>query len=143
VRATIGAASLLVDYGRPSKRGRVILGTVVPFDSVWRTGANAATQLTTSADLLVGETVIPAGKYTLWTLPTPSGAKLIINRQTGQWGTEYDPSQDLLRLDLKPEPLPGTVEQLTIAVIDLGAAGELRLDWDRTRWILPFRIRAP
>jgi hypothetical protein len=143
VRAAIGAASLLVDYGRPSKRGRVILGTVVPFDSVWRTGANAATQLTTSADLLVGETVIPAGKYTLWTLPTPSGARLIINRQTGQWGTEYDASQDLLRLDLKPEPLPGTVEQFTIAVIDLGAAGELRFDWDRTRWILPFRIRAP
>ena len=142
-RATIGAAAVLVDYGRPSKRGRTILGSVVPFDSVWRTGANAATQFSTSTDLLVGETVIPAGKYTLWTLPTPTGVKLIVNQQTGQWGTDYNPAKDLLRLDLKMEPLPGTVEQFTIAVIDLGGAGELRFDWDRTRWILPFRIRAP
>jgi len=142
-RATIGGAALLVDYGRPSKRGRTLLGSVVPFDSVWRTGANAATQFSTSADLQVGDAVIPAGKYTLWTLPTPTGVKLIVNQQIGQWGTDYNPAKDLLRLDLKAEPLPGTVEQFTIAVIDLGGAGELHFDWDRTRWILPFRIRAP
>ncbi|HEV8598694.1 MAG TPA: DUF2911 domain-containing protein [Gemmatimonadales bacterium] len=142
-RAVIAGASVTVDYGRPSMRGRVILGGIVPWGEVWRTGANSATQLETTSDLLVGETVIPAGKYTLWTLPTPTGVQLIINKRTGQWGTEYDPTQDLVRLELKSEPLPGVVEQFTIAVIDLGKAGELRFDWDRARWILPFSLRAP
>lgn len=142
-RAAIAGATIAVDYGRPSKRGRVILGGIVPWDEVWRTGANSATQFETSSDLVVGDKVIPAGKYTLWTLPTPTGVKLIINKQTGQWGTDYDPSQDLLRLDLTSAPLPGAVEQFTIAVISLGTAGELRFDWDRTRWILPFTFRAP
>lgn len=91
----------------------------------------------------MGQTVIPAGKYTLWTLPTPTGVQLIINQRTGQWGTEYDPAQDLVRLDLKSEPLPGAVEQFTIAVVDLGKTGELRFDWDKVRWILPFSLRAP
>lgn len=142
-RAVIGGVTVSVDYGRPSKRGRVILGGIVPWGEVWRTGANSATQVETSADLLVGQTVIPAGKYTLWTLPTSTGVQLIFNKRTGQWGTEYDPTQDLVRLELKREPLPGVVEQFTIAVIDLGQAGELRFDWDRVRWILPFALRAP
>lgn len=140
-RSAAGGATVWVDYGRPAKRGRVIHGGIVPWDQVWRTGANAATQLNTSVDLQVGDAVIPAGKYTLWTLPSVGGVRLIVNKQTGQWGTEYDAAQDLLRLDLKVEPLPGTVEQFTIAVVDLGGAGEIRFDWDRTRWILPFRIR--
>jgi hypothetical protein len=142
-RAAVAGATILVDYGRPAKRGRAILGGIVPWGQVWRTGANAATVFETSTDLVVGDKVIPAGKYTLWTLPTPEGVKLIVNKQTGQWGTDYDPAQDLLRLDLKTAPLPGTVEQFTIAVVDLGKVGELRFDWDRTRWILPFTFRAP
>jgi hypothetical protein len=139
-RASIAGAEVLVDYSRPSKRGREIYGGIVPWGQVWRTGANTATHLETRADLRVGDRVIPAGRYTLWTLPTPGGVTLIVNRQVGQWGTNYDAAQDLLRLDLKVEPLPGTVEQFTIAVLDLGGAGELRFEWDRTRWILPFTI---
>jgi DUF2911 family protein len=142
-RAAVAGGTILVDYSRPSVRGRVILGGIVPWGQVWRTGANAATVMETSTDLVVGDQVIPAGKYTLWTLPTESGVKLIVNKQTGQWGTDYDPAQDLLRLDLKAAPLPGTVEQFTIAVVNLGKAGELHFDWDRTRWILPFTFRAP
>jgi DUF2911 family protein len=142
-RAAMAGATLLVDYGRPSKRGRVILGGIVPWGQVWRTGANAATVFETSTDLVVGDQVIPAGKYTLWTLPAPDGVKLIVNKQTGQWGTDYDPAQDLVRLDLKTALLPGAVERFTIAVVDLGKAGELHFDWDRTRWILPFTFRAP
>ncbi len=140
-RAVFAAPSVWVDYGRPTKRGREILGTVVPWNQVWRTGANAATQLNTTTDLRVGDAVIPAGKYTLWTLPTPSGTKLIINRQTGQWGTEYDSSKDLVRLDLRTEQLTEPVERLTITVVSLGAAGELRIDWDKIRWVLPFTVR--
>lgn len=137
-RAQSGDANVWVDYGRPLTRGRQILGGVVPWDEVWRTGANAATQLNTSIDLKVGDKGIPAGKYTLWTLPTPTGTALIVNTQTGQWGTEYDPSKDLLRVDLRTEPLATPVERFTITVVPVGNGGEIRFDWDRTRWVLPF-----
>jgi hypothetical protein len=140
-RATLGSAEVWIDYGRPAKRGRRILGEVVPFDQVWRTGANAATQLTTSVDLRVGDATIPAGRYTLWTLPTAQGATLIVNRQTGQWGTQYDVAQDLVRVPLVRETLAESVERFTISVTSMGQGGELRFDWDRTRWRLPFTMR--
>ena len=140
-RAQSGDANVWVDYGRPLTRGRQILGGVVPWNEVWRTGANEATQLNTAIDLKVGDGVIPAGKYTLWTLPTPTGATLIINKQTGQWGTEYDPAQDLLRVDLRTEKLPLLVERFTITVVPVGAGGEIRFDWDKTRWVLPFTVK--
>ena len=100
VRSTVANANIEIVYSRPLKRGRRIWGDVVQWGQPWRTGANAATLLTTSADLMIGNTVVPAGKYTLWTLPTPTGTQLIINTQTGQWGTQYDASKDLARIDL-------------------------------------------
>jgi hypothetical protein len=119
-------------------RGRVIFGTIVPWGEVWCTGANAATQFNTSVDLKLGDPVIPAGRYTLWTIPTPTGAQLLFNQQTGQWGTDHDPSKDAIRVDLRQEELAEGVERFTIAVVPLGKAGEIRFDWDRTRWVLPF-----
>jgi hypothetical protein len=141
-RASVGGASLIVDYGRPSRRGRRIFGEVVPFDQVWRTGANAATQFSTDLDLLVGGTRIAAGRYTFWTLPTAQGATLIINRQTGQWGTQYDPAMDVVRLPMRVEPLAEEVERFTIGIASTAAGGELRFDWDRTRWSLRFAVAA-
>src|SRR6185503_15232723 len=82
--------TITIDYSRPSMRGRKIMGELVPYDKVWRTGANEATTLTTPVDLNIGGTKVPAGKYTLWTLPSAGTWKLIINKQTGQWGTNYD-----------------------------------------------------
>ena len=140
-RAVIGDARVWVDYGRPSKRGRVIFGNIVPWGEVWRTGANAATQLTASVDLKVGDTVIPAGTYTLWTIPTSTGAQLLFNQQTGQWGTDHDPSKDVIRVTLRQEELAEAVERFTIAVVPLGKAGEIHFDWDRTRWVLPFTLK--
>jgi hypothetical protein len=141
-RSTIGAAKIEVAYSRPSKRGRVIFGsTVVPWNQVWRTGANAATQFTTTSDLVFGSTTLPAGKYTLWTLPTPTGAKLNINNETGQWGTEYDASKDFARLDLTTKTLSSPVEQFTIAVVPQGSGGLLRLSWDTTEYSIPFTIK--
>src|SRR5437762_9334029 len=99
-RAAIGGANIAVAYSRPFKRGRAIFGSLVPWNQVWRTGANAATMFTTDKDLVFGSTVVPAGKYTLWTLPTSTGAKLIINSETGQWGTDYHADKDFARLDL-------------------------------------------
>ena len=132
-RASIGSADVWVDYGRPQKRGREIFGNVVPWNSVWRTGANAATQFNTTADLVIGGATVPAGKYTLWTLPTPTGWKLIINKQTGQWGTEYHAEQDLVRVDAKVETLAAPVEQLVIAF----EPGFLTFTWDKTKVAVP------
>lgn len=132
-RTSISGADVSVDYGRPMKRGREIFGNVVPWNVVWRTGANEATQLSTSADLVIGGATVPAGKYTLWTLPAASGWKLIISKQTGQWGTEYHPEQDLVRVDTKVETLAAPVEQLAIAF----ESGSLTIAWDKTRVSVP------
>ncbi len=136
VQATIGDATLTVHYARPSMRGRTIFGGVVPWNQVWRTGANEATLLEISADLVIGGTSVPAGKYSLWTIPGPRGWKLIINKNTGQWGTEYAAQHDLVRLDMTVEPLGRPVEQFTIAIEPQGDRGVLNLEWARTRaWI--------
>jgi hypothetical protein len=136
VKATIGDATVAVHYSRPSMRGRAIFGGVVPWSKVWRTGANEATLLETSTDLDIGGTMIPAGKYSLWTIPSPTRWTLIVNRNTGQWGTEYDAKHDLARLDMQVERLSKPVEQFTIAIEPQGDRGVLNLDWARTRvWI--------
>jgi hypothetical protein len=142
VRAVIGRANLLVEYGRPLRRGRTIFGNVVPFDSVWRTGANAATQFRTDVDLSMDGVTIPAGTYTLWTLPSRTGAwKLVVNRQTGQWGTVYDAKQDLARIDMRTETLAASVDQFTITIEPRASGGVLTLAWDRTRAWVPFTPR--
>jgi hypothetical protein len=142
VRAMLGRAALWVDYGRPHKRGREIFGGVVPWNEVWRTGANAATQFHTPVDLTIGGADVPAGTYTLWTLPTPTGWKLIINRQIGQWGTLYDPSRDLARVDLTVETLPEPEELFTIDIVPQGDGASLRFAWDRTRAFVPVKVKS-
>ena len=137
VRATIGGAELWVDYSRPQKRGRVIFGDVVPWNSIWRTGANAATQVNTSADLVIGGAPVPAGKYTLWTLPTPTGWKLIVNKNTGQWGTAYDAQYDLVRVDARVETLATPLEQFTITFEPAAAPTTITFTWDRTKVSVP------
>jgi len=137
VRASVAGASIAVRYSRPSMRGRVIFGNVVPWNQVWRTGANQATVFETSADLVIAGAPVPAGKYSLWTLPAPGGWKLIVNRNTGQWGTDYDAQYDLARLDMKVEPLRQPVEQFTIAIEPSGKRGVLKLEWERTRVSVP------
>jgi DUF2911 family protein len=138
VRANVAGTAVVVRYSRPSMRGRVIFGSIVPWNQVWRTGANEATVLETSADLTVAKTTVPAGKYTLWTIPSPGGWKLIVNKNTGQWGTDYDAQYDLARLDMKVESLRQPVEQFTIAIEPKGKRGVLKLEWDKTRASIPF-----
>ncbi len=141
VRANIGGANIAVAYSRPGKRGRVIFGNVVPWNQVWRTGANAATQLTTDKDLVFGTTAVPAGKYTLWTVPTPTGAKLIINSETGQWGTDYHADKDFAKVDLTTRHLSQPVEQFVIGVVPQGSGGVLRLAWDDREFTVPFTVK--
>src|SRR5262249_11704899 len=112
---TLKGKKITVDYSRPSLKGRKVGQELAPYGKVWRTGANEATTLTTEVDLNIGGTKVPAGKYTLWTLPSEGTWKLIINKQTGQWGTKYDESQDLARIDMQKSSLPQAVEQFTIS----------------------------
>lgn len=130
-RATVGGAHIQIDYGRPMKRGRVIFGNVVPWDTVWRTGANQATQLITDKDLVIGGTAIPAGTYSLFTIPSPKGWQLIINKQHGQWGTDYDAKQDLARIAMRASQAASPVERLTIAIRGEARSSTLSIAWDQ------------
>lgn len=140
-RTRIAGAVVFVDYGRPFMRGRVIMGELVPYDQVWRTGANAATTLVTEADLRIGDVEVPRGTYTLYTLPSRDQWQLIVNRQTGQWGTQYDPAQDLARIPLRRSELAAPVEQFTIQFEPAGAGeAALALEWENTRLTVPVRV---
>jgi hypothetical protein len=137
-RATIGSATFSVDYGRPLARGRQILGNVVPYDEVWRTGANVATQFETSSDITIGDLRVPAGKYTLWTRPSQTGVELIVNKETGQWGTSYDFRQNLGRLKMTSETGAPTTEKFTISIVPKdGHHGVLTMEWGSFKWSAP------
>jgi len=135
-------AEVTVDYGRPSVRGRKIMGGLVPYQQVWRTGANEATGFVTTGNLMVGDTPVPAGKYTLYSLPTEGGWKLIINKQAGQWGTEYDQSQDLARIDMKETKAGAPVEQFLITLKKTGPdQADLVMEWENTRVSVPIKAK--
>jgi hypothetical protein len=114
---TFGVSPIFIDYGRPQVRERTVWGgTLVPFDSVWRAGANAATHLATSLPLTIGTTAVPPGLYTLWIQHTRTGTFLIINKGIAQWGTQYDPAQDLGRVQMQMAAAPEFVEEYTITI---------------------------
>jgi hypothetical protein len=131
--------SIKTDYSSPRRKDpksgeiRKIYGGLVPFGKLWRTGANDATTFETTANLSIGGTAVPAGKYTLYTIPGEKGWKLIINKQTGQWGTEYDEKQDLGRVDMESSKLDAPVENFTISFHEMGKGCHLYLDWENTR----------
>jgi hypothetical protein len=142
VRASIGNAAFTIDYSRPLARGRTLLGGIVPYDRVWRTGANAATQFTTSAPITLAGIAVPAGTYTLWTIPRTNEAGLIVNRQTGQWGTGYDPARDLGRGSMATEMRATPVEAFTISIVPKDdRTGTLAMEWGPFRWTAPIAVR--
>jgi hypothetical protein len=134
-RATIAGSMIAVDYGRPLARGRALLGGLIPYDRVWRTGANAATQLTTTAPIRLAGVPLDSGSYTLWTLPTREQVQLIINRQTRQWGTSYQAAHDIARVPMSVDTLDAPVEQFTIRLDT--ASSQLRMEWGTFRWSAP------
>jgi len=138
---TLKGKAITIDYSRPSMRGRKIMGALVPYGKVWRTGANEATTLTTPIDLEIASVKVPAGKYTLWTLPSEGTWKLVINKQTGQWGTEYDEKQDLARVDMLKRPnLDKPVEQFTISFDKKSDdSADLLLEWETTSVSVPVK----
>ena len=108
--------ALLVNYNSPAMRGRKVMGGLVPYGKIWRTGANSATSFSSEADLMIGKLRVPAGKYTLFTLPAEPGTPwlLIVNKQTGQWGLEYHEDQDLGRTAMHHKTLPVPQESMSI-----------------------------
>jgi hypothetical protein len=141
-KGTIGGQPVVVSYGSPRRRGRIILGEVVPYDKVWRTGANEATVLTFDKNMTIGGAPVPAGAYSLWTIPKRDGTvQLIINRQHGQWGTDYDAAQDLVRVPMKASVAPSPQENFAIDVPGSGGSGELRISWDVFVWSVPLTVK--
>ena len=122
-----------IAYNSPRARGRKIMGGLVPYGQVWRTGANPATTLVTATKLKIGDLEVPAGTYTLYTLPSADQWLLIINKQTGQWGTEYTQSMDLGRTPMKGSALPALQENMTITFEHTsGATTQLHIKWEKT-----------
>lgn len=142
IQAQIGNAMFTVDYGRPLLRGRKLPGDVLPYDYVWRTGANAATQFTTSAPIKLAGMQVPAGTYTLWTVPHTGGVDLIVNRQFGQWGTEYDGSRNLGVARITTQALAAPMEEFTISIVSSDTQhGTLAMEWDSFRWTAPIEVQ--
>src|SRR4029077_19869774 len=135
----IGNAIFTVDYGRPLLRGRTLLGDVIPYDRVWRTGANAATQFTTSTPIRLAGMQVTAGTYTLFTAPHTDGVDLIVNKQSGQWCTEYNGSLNLGITRIISEVATATVEEFSISIIhnNDNRHGTLVLEWGSFTWIAP------
>lgn len=139
----VDGATVAVGYGRPALRGRRIFGQLVPYGRVWRTGADISSNIRTDRDLMVNGRRLPAGGYSLWTIPGPDGWTLILNSQTGQWGTEYDAAHDFVRMPVamqrtSDEPL----ERLTMRFEEsnCGEGATLVLEWENTRVLVPFTV---
>jgi hypothetical protein len=142
VRAQLGRDTLAIDYGRPLLRGRTLLGELIPYDRVWRTGANEATQFKTSTPVRLGGLLVPAGTYTLFTAPHASGVDLIVSKKTGEWGTEYNSSFDLGSIRMTSEVATVPVEKFTISVLPGDERlGKLIFEWGTLRWIAPIEVQ--
>jgi hypothetical protein len=149
--AVIDGTRVTIVYGRPytknprSGETRKIWGSLVPYGKVWRTGADEATLLVTQKPITIGDKEIPAGAYTLFTLPEENGAKLIINKQVGQWGIgpgSYDESQDVARVDMTKKTLDTPVDQFTMAVQrNPSGGGLLTMKWENTEYSVPITVK--
>ena len=136
---TLNGKNITVYYCAPSLRGRHVGGQLAPYGKVWRTGANTSTTLKTDADLKIGNQRVPAGTYTIYTLPSATVWKLIVNKQVGQWGTVYNQPQDLARITMKKGPAPSSPAETFKIYFDNthGNHTQLHLEWENTDVYVP------
>jgi hypothetical protein len=131
--------TIKIDYSSPRAKGRKIFGeasdkALVPYGEIWRTGANEATTFVTDANLKVGSKDVPAGSYTIFTVPKPSEWWLVISKKTGEWGTDYPgEKEDLVRVPMSVSKTAAPVENFTIAFDQAGSKCTLRMEWENTR----------
>jgi hypothetical protein len=132
-----GGKTVTIDYSSPRKKGRNVFSDVVKYGEVWRTGANEATTFVTTADVMVGGAHVPAGSYTLFTVPGKDKWTLIISKKTGEWGTDYPgEKEDLARVEMKAGTASAPVENFTISFEKAGNGCNLKLAWDTTTaWV--------
>ena len=129
-----GGKTITVEYSSPRAKGRKIFGGLVPYGEVWRAGANEATTFVTTADLMVGGTHVPAGSYTLFTIPDKDKWTLIISKKTEEWGIPYPGAgDDFARVDMKVSATAAPVEDFTIAFDKSGSGCTLRMEWETTK----------
>lgn len=135
VEQRVGVTDVVVTYARPSARGRKVFGELVPNGQVWRTGANSASTISFSTAVKFGGSEVPAGKYSLYTIPDTKEWTVILNKVTDQWGSySYDVKQDQLRVTAKPTTLADAVETFEIGFGDVRDTGAtLNLTWEKTR----------
>lgn len=131
--------SIEVEYCRPYAKGREVFGSLVPYDKVWRTGANEATTIEFNKDVFVLGNRLPAGTYSLWTIPNPEKWTVIFNSETGQWGTNYSEETDVLRVQVTPETLSSPLEQLTINFAGTDSLINMSIAWEATQINVPFK----
>ncbi|WP_448518357.1 DUF2911 domain-containing protein [Rhodoflexus sp.] len=128
-----------VNYCSPAKKGRNIFGHLVPYDKVWRTGANEATIISLAQDTEIAGSVLPKGSYSLWTIPNPSEWIVIFNRETGQWGTNYNSKEDVLKIKVAAVRSAEPVENFTISFLSSGRDIQMVLAWDSTTVAVPMQ----
>lgn len=129
-----GGKSIQTDYSSPRMKGRKIFGGLVPYGEVWRTGANEATTFVPSTDVMVGGKNVPAGKYSMFTIPNADKWTLIINKKIGEWGIPYKyQSDELARIDMKMSKPPSPVENFTISYEKTGSGCTMNMEWETTR----------
>ena len=129
-----GGKTITVDYSSPRAKGRKVFGGLVPFGEVWRAGANEATTFVTTGDVMVGGTHVPAGSYTLFTIPDKDKWTLIVSKKTGEWGIPYPGAgDDFARVDMKASSTPAPVENFTIAFDKAASGCTLRMEWETTK----------
>jgi hypothetical protein len=139
----VDGSRVTITYGRPFAHGRKIWGELVPWGKAWRTGSDEATTLITQQPIVIGETTVPAGAYTLYTVPMQEGAsKLAISTRLGGWGIPVDEKNDLARVDMKKDATDKPYEQLTIAV-EKGSSGGgmIKISWENTQYSVPFTVK--
>jgi len=143
VKFELNDLKLKVTYNRPYKKGREIFGALVPYDKVWRTGANEATTFSTNKPLYIKGFTIPVGEYTIWTVPRDSVWQVMFNTKKYPWGVDkemrpmWDPNYDLLEIDVPVEKLNSVVEQFTIGFDNTTGELELTMAWDKTKIAVP------
>lgn len=134
-----------MDYCQPAKKGRTIFGdsaqALVPYGKIWRTGANEATRLVVNKDVSLAGQPLQAGEYTLWTIPGPTNWQVVINQETGQWGTEYDPTKDLFRASVPSYQVPDLQELFEISFVPELDGTNMLLHWDHTEVSVPIRVQ--
>lgn len=134
----VSGGTITVDYGRPALKGRDMLSQLQD-GMFWRMGMNQSTTFTTPVDLTFGSTKVAKGSYSLWLVKTGEKFQLVFNSQTGQWGTQHDPSKDVDKVDMQEESIPNSVETFTIDLESASGGGVFQMEWGKTQLSAPFQ----